>query len=78
MSNEAQKDFNAVLRDSKGMPKFQTITDAKSIQKYGGTEAQREALEGEGRTVIQKGRKHVEYYIKDYEKFLFDLHGQSM
>ena len=36
MANEDKKDFNAMLRDSKDMPKFQTITDQKSIEKYGG------------------------------------------
>ena len=38
MANEDKKDFNAMLHDSKDMPKFQTITDEKSIEKYGGTE----------------------------------------
>ena len=37
MANENRKDFNAMLRDSKDMPKFQTITDQKSIEKYGGS-----------------------------------------
>ena len=36
MANEDKKDFNAMLRDSKDMPKFQTIADQKSIEKYGG------------------------------------------
>ena len=36
MANEEKKDFNAMLHDSKDMPKFQTITDQKSIEKYGG------------------------------------------
>lgn len=36
MANEENKDFNAMLHDSKDMPKFQTITDKKSIEKYGG------------------------------------------
>jgi hypothetical protein len=36
MANENQKDFNAMLHDSKDMPKIQTITDENSIQKYGG------------------------------------------
>lgn len=36
MANEEEKDFNAMLRDSKDMPKFKTITDRKSIEKYGG------------------------------------------
>lgn len=35
MANEASKDFNAMLQDSKGMPKIQIITDEKSIEKYG-------------------------------------------
>jgi len=158
MANEEQKDFNAMLRDSKDMPKFQTITDQKSIEKYGGnrmyfappmaydeimrqvpwgkvitvgkirehfvklsgadftepitagifvsiaawasdqrsenetpywrtlkangelnpkypggTEAQKEKLEAEGHTVIQKGRKNIRYFVKDYEKVLFEI-----
>ena len=36
MANEEKKDFNAMLHDSKDMPKFQTITDEASIEKYGG------------------------------------------
>lgn len=36
MANEDKKDFNAMLNDSKDMPKFQMITDEKSIEKYGG------------------------------------------
>lgn len=37
MANENKKDFNAMLHDSKDMPKFQTITEKKSIEKYGGS-----------------------------------------
>ncbi|MGN1377160.1 MAG: MGMT family protein [Dorea sp.] len=36
MANEDKKDFNAMLHDSKDMPKIQKITDQKSIEKYGG------------------------------------------
>lgn len=36
MANEAGKDFQAMLRDSKDMPRVQRITDPKSIQRYGG------------------------------------------
>lgn len=36
MADEDKKDFNAMLHDSKDMPKYQTITDPKSIEKYGG------------------------------------------
>lgn len=158
MANEDKKDFNAMLHDSKDMPKFQTITDEKSIEKYGGNkmyfappmdydrvmrripygkvttvgeireyfarlsgadftepitagifvsiaawasyqrledetpywrtlkangelnekypggiEAQKQKLEAEGHTVIQRGRKNIRCYVKDYEKVLFDL-----
>lgn len=158
MANEDRKDFNAMLRDSKDMPKFQTITDAASIKKYGGNrmyfappvdydkvmkrvpygrvitigaireylaelsgadftepitagifvsiaawasyqrsddetpywrtlkadgelnpkypggiEAQREKLEAEGHTIIQKGRKNIKYFVKDYELSVFHL-----
>ena len=158
MANENKKDFNAMLHDSKDMPKFQIITDKASIEKYGGdrmyfappidydtvmrqiptgkiitvgeireyfakkagadfTEpitagifvsiaawasfqrkadetpywrtlkangelnekypggamAQKEKLEAEGHTIIQKGRKNIKYYVKDYENALFEL-----
>jgi len=158
MAKEDKKDFNAMLNDSKDMPKFQTITDEKSIKKYGGNrmyfappidydkvmrlvpfgklltvgaireyfakqsgadftepitagifvsiaawascqrsgdetpywrtlkangelnakypggiEAQKEKLESEGHTVIQKGYKNIKYYVKDYENALFHL-----
>ena len=153
MANEDKKDFNAMLRDSKDMPKMQIITDQKSIEKYGGdrmyfappmdydaamrrvpygklttvgeirafyaaqsgadftepitagifvsiaawasyqrgedetpwwrtlkangelnpkypggAEAQKEKLEAEGHTVLQKGRTNKKYVVKDYEK----------
>ena len=158
MANENKKDFNAMLRDNKDMPKVQTITDQKSIEKYGGNkmyfappidydkvmkkipygkvitvgkireyfaelsganftepitagifvsiaawasyqrdndetpywrtlkangelnekypggvEAQKAKLETEGHIIIQKGRTNIRYYVKDYEKVLFDL-----
>lgn len=158
VAGEHGKDFNAMLHDSKDMPKFQTITDRESIKKYGGDrmyfappidydrvmrsvprgkvitvgeirayfakssgadltepitagifvsiaawasyqrqedetpywrtlkangelnakypggiEAQREKLEAEGHTIIQKGRKNIRYYVKDYESVLFEL-----
>ena len=158
MANEQGKDFNAMLREDKGMPRIQTVTDPGTIEKYGGTrmyfappmdydrvmrrvpagklttvgeirkyfaacsgadftepitagvfvsiaawasfqrqeditpwwrtlkaggelnpkypggvEAQREKLEAEGHTVIQRGRKNIRYYVKDYEKALCSL-----
>ena len=38
-----------------------------------GVEAQKDKLEAEGLVVIEKGRKNKRYYVKDYEKFLFNL-----
>ena len=158
MANEEKKDFNAMLHDSKDMPKFQIITDQKSIEKYGGNRMyfappidydkvmkqipfgkvitiekireyfakrsgadftepitagifvsisawasyqrsddetpywrtlkangelnskypggvalQKEKLESEGHTMIQKGRKNIRYFVKDYDRVLFDL-----
>lgn len=158
MANEDKKDFNAMLNDSKDMPKVQIITDEKSIEKYGGdrmyfappiaydevmkkipygklitvgeirdyfarksgadftepitagifvsiaawasyqrnidetpywrtlkangelnpkypggVELQKKLLESEGHTIIQKGRTNIRYYVKDYEKHLYDV-----
>ncbi len=39
----------------------------------GGIEAQKEKLEAEGHTIIQKGRKNIKYFVNGYEKHLFDL-----
>ncbi len=36
MANEHLKDFNAMLREDKGMPRIQIVTDPATIQKYGG------------------------------------------
>lgn len=36
MANESKKDFNAMLKDNKDMPKYVKITDKASIEKYGG------------------------------------------
>ena len=158
MANEDKKHFNAMLPDSKDMPKIQTIADVKSSEKYGGNrmyfappidydkvmkrvpygkvitigkireyfaktggadftepitagifvsiaawasyqrstdetpywrtlkadgelnakypggvETQKEKLEEEGHIIIQKGRKNIRYYVKDYEEVLFNL-----
>ena len=39
----------------------------------GGVEVQKEMLEKEGHIIIQKGRKNIKYYVKDYESDLFSL-----
>lgn len=39
----------------------------------GGIEAQRRHLEAEGHVILQKGRKHLRYFVAHYENALFDL-----
>lgn len=39
----------------------------------GGIKAQKEKLEAEGHTVIQRGRKNIKYHVQGYEKVLFEL-----
>ena len=39
----------------------------------GGVMAQKEMLEKEGHTVVQRGRTNIRYYVKDYEKVLVEL-----
>lgn len=36
MANEEKKDFNAMLREDKDMPRIQIVEDPATIQKYGG------------------------------------------
>ena len=158
MANEEKKDFNAMLHDSKDMPKTQILTDQKSIEKYGGdkmyfappmdydrvmkrvpygklltvgcireyfarengadftepitagifvsiaawasfqrendptpywrtlkangelnpkypggVQAQKEKLEAEGHMIVARGRTSLRYYVKDYEKRLWEI-----
>ena len=39
----------------------------------GGELAQKQKREAEGHVVLQKGRKNIKYYVKDYEKALLKL-----
>ena len=56
-------------------PYWRTLKASGELNaKYpGGVEAQKEMLEKEGHTVIQKGRTNIRYYVRDYEKALFTL-----
>lgn len=58
-------------------PYWRTLkTNGELNPKYpGGVEAQKEQLEAEGHTIIQKGRKNIRYFVKDYEKVLFKCLG---
>ena len=39
----------------------------------GGIEAQQARLEAEGHTIVEKGRKNLKYFVKDYEEALFTI-----
>lgn len=39
----------------------------------GGVEAQKEKLQAEGYVIIQKGKTNIKYFVKDYEKVMFEL-----
>lgn len=57
------------------IPYWRTLkTGGELNEKYpGGAEAQKALLEAEGHTVLSRGRKHLRYYVQDYEKALFSL-----
>lgn len=56
-----------------GLPGSARCIDCLNAKYPNGIEAQKEKLEAEGHTIIQKGRKNIRYYVKDYENSLFDL-----
>ena len=62
-------------RSDNETPYWRTLkADGELNPKYpGGVQAQKEKLEEEGHTVIQKGRKNIKYYVKNYEDALWDL-----
>lgn len=62
-------------RDGDETPYWRTLkANGELNAKYpGGVEAQKERLEAEGHTIMQKGRTNIRYYVKDYDKALFAL-----
>ena len=65
----------SLQRASDKTPYWRTLkANGELNPKYpGGIEAQREMLEKEGHTILEKGRTNIKYYVKDYEKKLFTL-----
>lgn len=63
-----------------GTPYWRTLkADGELNEKYpGGIQAQKEKLESEGHTIIQKGKSKLRYFVKDYEAALFSLDGIRM
>lgn len=62
-------------RQDEKTPYWRTLkADGELNVKYpGGIHEQKRLLESEGHTIIEKGKKNIRYYVKDYEKSLFDL-----
>ena len=62
-------------RNTDETPYWRTLkANGELNPKYpGGVESQKKLLESEGHTIIQKGRTNIRYYVKDYEKYLYDV-----
>ena len=62
-------------RETDKTPYWRTLKAKGELNpKYpGGVMAQKEMLEKEGHTVVQRGRTNIRYYVKDYERSLFEL-----
>lgn len=56
-------------RNEDETPYWRTLkANGELNEKYpGGVSAQKERLEAEGHTIIQKGRTNIRYYVKDYK-----------
>lgn len=67
--------FASYQRSDDITPYWRTLkSDGKLNSKYpGGIELQKKLLEEEGHEIIIKGRKNIEYYVKDFEKSLVNL-----
>ncbi len=63
---------NAAEETGSDVPFWRTIKNNGELNsKYpGGAEHQKALLEDEGYTIIQKGKKHIRYLVKDFEKYL--------
>ena len=62
-------------RNDNETPYWRTLkANGELNPKYpGGVEAQKEKLQAEGHTILQKGRTNMKYFVKDYEKVMFQL-----
>lgn len=65
-------------REEDVTPYWRTLKSGGELnQKYpGGAEAQAKLLEEEGHVVLKRGRKHIRYYVRDYEKVLYAFYGK--
>jgi alkylated DNA nucleotide flippase Atl1 len=63
---------NAAEESGRDLPYWRTIKNTGELNpRYpGGAKKQKALLEQEGYTIIQRGRKRIRYFVKDYEKYL--------
>jgi hypothetical protein len=65
---------NAAEEMHRAVPYWRTVkNDGQLNDKFpGGAERQKELLENEGHTIIPRGRKHIKYYVKDFDHALWN------
>jgi hypothetical protein len=63
---------NAAEETGSDVPYWRTIKNTGELNpKYpGGVSQQKALLEQEGHEIVQRGRKHLRYFVKDHEQFL--------
>jgi hypothetical protein len=66
---------NAAKEMKSNIPYWRTIKNNGELNdKYPGkAKGQKKLLENEGHTIMKKGRKHIKYYVKDFEKKVISL-----
>ena len=66
---------NAAEEMNTDVPYWRTIKNDGQLNKKfpGGVENQKRLLEEEGHTITERGRKHIKYYVKDFDKKVLKL-----
>ena len=66
---------NAAEEMNRAVPYWRTIkNDGQLNEKFpGGAARQKQLLENEGHTIITRGRKHITYYVKDFDQPLWNV-----
>ena len=66
---------NAAEEMNNDVPYWRTIKNDGQLNKRfpGGVEKQKRLLEQEGHTITKRGRKHIKYYVKDFDKKVIPL-----
>ncbi|KXH76889.1 MAG: hypothetical protein AM326_06345 [Candidatus Thorarchaeota archaeon SMTZ-45] len=66
---------NAAEEMGSNVPYWRTVkNDGQLNDKFpGGVENQKRMLEKEGHIITERGRKHIKYYVKDFDKKIISL-----